>query len=81
MYNKETFKFFETSNVSFNELTKLSFENNLGGNCHRNQDLNLTNEIEYNSEKDFVVQAQNNSFAFISTIEPKCFEEAISDEN
>ena len=59
----------------------MSLENNLGGSCHQNQDQNLTNDIKCESEKDFVIQLQNDNFAFISTIEPKCFEDAFGDEN
>ena len=37
--------------------------------------------IENKVDNKFIAQAQNNSFAFISTIEPKCFEDAISNDN
>ena len=41
----------------------------------------MNHDIENKLDNDFIAQAQNNSFAFISTIEPKCFEDAISNDN
>ena len=32
-------------------------------------------------DDEFIAQAQNNTFAFISTIKPKSFEDAISNDN
>ena len=88
VYNKETSKIIETLDVSFDEETCLPLEDKLGENNDQSQNFNHTNLVEIidhndenDLENDFIAQAQNNTFAFISTIEPKCFEEAIRNEN